>query len=430
MKRLVQGICVLIFVLGMASISEAGSGAFRVFASDSEATAKGGAFVGEADNPSAVFYNPAGLTQLEDGYHLSLGLAALQPIVSHTSTSGVETQMRRETFKIPHVYFVSDFGIENVAIGIGGTSNWGLGTDWANDSFSAYAATKTELINLDNMVTFSYALNDQLSVSVGGVYVISTANKEKAIYQSPGANAGGQLKGRDQSLGYTLSTWYKLSEAHQFGLLYKSPISLEYDVTVSAHGFSDLGALPYRTIFGGEFYTTIARTDLQLPQSVVLGYSFKPENKWRFNFDVEWMDWSSVESERVYFLAETDPTRLALLDALTASDRDWKSTISYMAGTEYEWNDKFRLRGGYFYNPAVIPEANFDTAVPVTVSHGINFGFGYDIRENLTVDAAWTTIVYVDKNVNNTVGNALGANLDGKYENITNLALVTLNYSF
>src|ERR1041384_3936651 len=37
----------------------------RVFDHDAFATARGDAFVATADNPSAIYYNPAGITQLE-----------------------------------------------------------------------------------------------------------------------------------------------------------------------------------------------------------------------------------------------------------------------------------------------------------------------------------------------------------------------------
>src|ERR1041385_203127 len=37
----------------------------RVFDHDAFATARGAAFVATADNPSAIYYNPAGITQLE-----------------------------------------------------------------------------------------------------------------------------------------------------------------------------------------------------------------------------------------------------------------------------------------------------------------------------------------------------------------------------
>ena len=38
---------------------------FRLADQDAFATARGEAFVATADNPSAIYYNPAGITQLE-----------------------------------------------------------------------------------------------------------------------------------------------------------------------------------------------------------------------------------------------------------------------------------------------------------------------------------------------------------------------------
>jgi len=38
---------------------------FRIPNQDAEATAKGNAFMATADNPSAIYYNPAGITQIQ-----------------------------------------------------------------------------------------------------------------------------------------------------------------------------------------------------------------------------------------------------------------------------------------------------------------------------------------------------------------------------
>src|SRR5271169_4226527 len=40
---------------------------FRLADQDAFATARGEAFVATADNPSAIYYNPAGITQLQGG---------------------------------------------------------------------------------------------------------------------------------------------------------------------------------------------------------------------------------------------------------------------------------------------------------------------------------------------------------------------------
>ena len=69
----------------------AGSGAFRIEVPDAEAMGKGSAFVAQADNPSAIYYNPAGLTQLKGKTYLSLGASAIQPFCTYKNNSGNET---------------------------------------------------------------------------------------------------------------------------------------------------------------------------------------------------------------------------------------------------------------------------------------------------------------------------------------------------
>ena len=49
--------------LGLSPLAALGNG-LRLPSQDAFATARGEAFVATADNPSAIYYNPAGLTQL------------------------------------------------------------------------------------------------------------------------------------------------------------------------------------------------------------------------------------------------------------------------------------------------------------------------------------------------------------------------------
>jgi len=320
--------------------------------------------------------------------------------------------------------------LESVVFGIGSTSSWGLGTSWAKDSFSGYHATKSEIENIDTMITGAYQVNDQFSVGGGVVLDFSRMNKEKQVFQGTASDAEGQLKGDDGAVGYSLGALYKLDEQHQFGLTYKSEMELNYEGSLTAFGFDDSGGTSYAVLFGGSSYSTTFQTDVTIPQSVVLGYSFTPDEKWRFNFDVDWTDWSVLESENVFFPDESNATRVATLMALTDSDRDWDSVISFQVGGEYNWSDALALRGGYFYNPTPIPDATFDTSIPIADVHGINLGFGYDIRPNATIDLAWTGMIYEDITIDNGVGAALTADLDGTYENFTNLITLTLNWEF
>jgi len=411
------------------NVFASGSGGIRVEIPDAEAFGKGSAFVGEADNPSAIYYNPAGLTQLEEGNHISSGFAIIAPSASHTDFAGNETQKVRQNFKIPHIYLVSDFGVDNWAFGLGGTSNWGLGTSFAEDSFARYDATDVDIAMIDTMLTAAYQFNDQWSFALSGNSVYSTANKAKKLAQAGMPDGDFNQKGKDTGWGYRLATHFKMNEQHRFGLMYRSPIQLKYRGKIFLHELN-AGGSNYAAIFGGDHFETSFTQEFELPQSVVMGYSFQPGNKWTFNFDIEWMDWSSVESDLIEYPEVLTANQGAVLNTGNPINRDWNDVWSGSFGLEYSWNDDLRFRGGYYYHTTPLSEANTDSSLPDSNSHGITAGFGYDLTKNFTVDMAYSYLFYENFTLDNAVGNAFGANLDGKYEQIMHMGLVTLSYDF
>lgn len=406
-----------------------GSGAYRLEVPDAEAMGKGTAFVAEADNPSAVFYNPAGLTQIKGGNHFTLGYAVIQPRMDYKDSSGDVTQMRRQSFVIPHMYFVSDFGMKKFVFGIGGTSSWGLGTYWAGDSFSKYVATKSDLNMMDPTLVAACQVNEQLSLGVGVDYDFSKVNKKKKLIQPGGADADFQLKGNTDGWGYRISGLYVINERHKMGLQYRSPIKEKYKGKIYMDQLNSAG-LNYQAIFGGQSYSTDISSESTLPQSVVLGYSYRPANRWTLNLDVEWMDWSSVEQEYIMYNSETNATRLAILNSGNPIARDWESVFSIGAGAEYAINERLRLRGGYFYHQTPVPEATFDTSLPDSDSHSATAGFGYNINDNATIDMSYAAMFFKERSIDNAVGASSGASIDGEYKNFTNIVMMTFGYNF
>ena len=137
-----------------------GSGGFRNEVVDSEALAKGNSFVAEADAPSAVYYNPAGLTQLKGSY-ATLGYVLEAPRFECVSeATGDTVQMQPQNFLIPHLYYVSDFSLENFRFGFGAFSPYGLSTDWSNDSFSKNVMTESDLQMFNLSPCVAYKVND------------------------------------------------------------------------------------------------------------------------------------------------------------------------------------------------------------------------------------------------------------------------------
>lgn len=436
-KRHLNFLLFFIFLVGVNSNAiAAGSGAFRVETPDAAAMGKGSAFVGEANTPAAVYYNPAGLNQI-DRAQISFGGAFLAPNVDYKPTSGDEVQMRRNQFLIPHVFAVVPVN-NRVAVGLGSTAYFGLGTEWAQDSPLRYDATKSDILNQDYMLTASYQVTDKWSIAAGPDNDFSRANKNKKLAQANGVDGNFQLKAKDDAWGYRLATMYKLNERHQFGLMYRSRIKHEYEgkayldnlntsPTLAGQGLSSTS---YQGVFGDTTYETNLTEKFTLPQSVVIGYSFKPTAKWTFNLDVEWMDWSSVEQEAINWTSETDPSRLAVLNGGNPAPRDWHSVWSQAIGAEYAATDRLRLRGGYFHHDSPIPQDTWDPNLPDANSHGFTTGFGFDVTKSLTLDLAYSALIYEPRKIDNTVSNAGGGSVDGEYTQYMHVALMTLTYKF
>lgn len=427
LKRYCKFFILLCFVVGSSNVYAAGSGAFRVELPDAGAMGKGSAFVGEANTPSAVYYNPAGLNQLKSS-QVSVGSALLVPRVTHETPSGDEVQMRQNEFFVPHFYAAFPINVK-MAVGVGATSYFGLGTEWAEDSLHRYNATKSDLENQNYMLTGSYQVTDELSFAVSLDNDYSRVSKSKKLLQTGGADGNFQLKAKDNTWGYRLASMYRVNEQHQFGLMYRSRMKHEYEGKAYLDNLNNNGNF-YQTIFGGTSYETRVSEKFTLPQSVVLGYSYKPNSQWTFNIDLEWMDWSSVQREALNWKDETDATRLAVLNTGNPFSRDWKSVWSQAVGFEYAANDRLRLRGGYYHHNSPIPDGTWDPTIPDSNSHGLTTGFGFDISSNLTIDMAYSLLIYETRKINNATGNLFGADIDGTYDQYINMVLMTLTYKF
>ncbi len=406
----------------------AGSGGFRIEMIDAEAHGMGAAFAGDASNPSAIYYNPAGLTQLKGENHLSLGMGLIMPSITHESPSGVKTDMGRQEFFIPDIFLVSDFGLEKFVFGFGGTSSWGTGTEWSDTSFSRYVATRSDVNNTDLMFTGAYKVNDQLSLGLSVDHDYSVVSKSKKLLQGGVGDDGDyQLKGKGHGWGHRVALLYEINEQHQFGLQYRSPIEENYRGKTYLNHLNNAGATPYNTYFGGSSYETEISSESELPQSVVAGYCFEPNEKWTINFDLEWMDWSSIEQELIEYQDEQNVARLAVLNSGNPAPKDWYSAWSTAFGAEYDFNDKLRLRGGYYFHQTPIPDENFHSNLPDSNSHSLAVGFGYDLNDKTTFDLAYSHMFFEKQSITNSTA---GASIDGDYTQGVNLLLVTLNRKF
>jgi len=168
------------FIL-LALATKAGASGFRIIDQSAAATGQVDAFVAQADNPSAIYYNPAGLTQ-QSGTRIEAGANIFILRTEHTSPTGDKEDMLKKEHYPLFGYLVSDLGTEQWRFGIGVNSPFGLATDWSETGFSRYISTHTEMNTININPTVAYQILPGLSVAAGLDYLYSELELKRQIY--------------------------------------------------------------------------------------------------------------------------------------------------------------------------------------------------------------------------------------------------------
>ena len=206
-------ILLLIFsVICVCHSSLAWADGFRNPFQSSAATAQGAAFIAQADDPSAIHYNPAAMTQL-NGLQHSFGLALVSPNTTFRNSMGMKVKNRVSggTVGLPppgQVFFtfnLQDFDIgwfRNFALGVGLESLFGFANEYPSNGPFAGVVTRAQLPVLDIKPSIAYKVNQYLSVGLGAdIYTfasfIGEGHSERqsiALGNIPGSTAGEQLE--------------------------------------------------------------------------------------------------------------------------------------------------------------------------------------------------------------------------------------------
>lgn len=158
-----------------------------------KAAAMGTAFTALADDPSAMVYNPAGLTRIR-GTHTYGGGTFVIPTTTYQSPSGQTEITDPQVFVPGHMYATSDFGLDDFTAGIGLYSPFGIGgRKWDRQGLTRYQSTKSMIATLWVNPSVAYRLLPTLSVGVGLDYMLAQSKSERMIDQSVLASSDGRL---------------------------------------------------------------------------------------------------------------------------------------------------------------------------------------------------------------------------------------------
>jgi len=421
----------LVFVTFMAFLSSLSlANGLYLNSHGTRATAMGGAFIGLADDYSAIFWNPAGIALFKSPV-LGLYGADIVPKTTYWNykscvpCSGMicpkctpELWVDTATKDKKYFYGMATFYYplsDKIVAGLGVYVPSAMGTEWNGADFNKQFAVGTtatlgpyRLRSQIYMVTISPAIAIKLNrvFSFGVTFNLNNASMETHSW-------GGTLYG-PMAVG---SAWNKSWDLGQFdqqlsgwgfgttaGVLitpfewlslggtvrYSSKIKLEGSATMQ-----NINIIPFKTFTGGVPNTSDATLDFTPPLWAGAGIALKPLKNFTLTFDAQWTNWKKLDKLDYQYHANwmaAFAEDLTLMSALTTNTHNngphayanrngqfqWKDTIQYRAGIEYK-TGKIAWRAGYYQDPSPAPDQTLNFLLPSFDMNAFTFGLGFPL---------------------------------------------------
>jgi len=374
--------------------------AFRLPNQDPEAIARGNAFAATADDPAAIYYNPAGITQL-DGQTASLGLYLVSVGEKFTSTSGATASVNSDFQAVPQLYYVISPKELPLSFGLGIYAPYGLAVDWGLSAPFQDVAQKGKLEYLTANPVVAWKINSQLSLAGGLTVNYAKASFSRGIGFTP--NDQFYFSGDDTEYGFNGGLMWQPVQMLAFGLNYR------YSTTMQLGGHST--AFPYENALP-------TSASIHFPQNASAGVSFRPTEDWNFEFDADWTDWHVDK--------QIDFQGMALGQPLGSLPQNYHSSWMYELGATRQLGKGYFASLGYIYSENSIPDHYFDPLIPDCNLNLASIGLGYQ-GARWTWAASYTLAFSLDRQVSGSVyqGVTPGTSVDGTYRELNN----ALNFS-
>jgi len=271
----------LLAVILAGSTSSLWGTGFRIPDQDAFATARGEAFVATADNASAIYYNPAGLTQLE-GQNLRGGVYGLYFNPRYTSPSTGQTfNNEKDLHAIPQVFYSWTLDSLPLALGLGVYSPYGLSSEWDQDTGFRKVATEGSITTYTINPTVAWRVLPNLSLGAGLRVNYGEVDLKQGIFWPSQAFDQFHIKGDGWALGYDVGVLWKPHEKIALGAAFKSTTSFNFEGHTDYYNNvaypPGVGAVP---AFPDQ--SAGANTEWELPLNVVCGISYRPTTNWNF----------------------------------------------------------------------------------------------------------------------------------------------------
>ncbi len=398
-------------VLSVLAFSILFGGGYQLNEHGARATGMGGAFVARASDPSAIYFNPAGLTQLQ-GINVLGGTSIILPSTTFRGPvpSQTETSTESQVFTPINLYGTYQIN-DQIVVGLGVFNPYGLGTKWPVNWVGSQHAIESEIVTFNFNPSVAYKINDDLSVGLG----LSLIYGSVAMKQRTATGGIMSLEGTGSGFGFNFGAIYKPIEKLSLGVSFRSLTEIEFSGDAK---FTEMGALqPY-------FPGGTGKAKLPMPMNVFMGAAYELMPELTVEADLQYVGWDAYNKLTINLpLGPVFPGTGTRLQAPVTQIKKWSVGYTGRVGAEYKLDDQICLRGGVIYDITPQPRSKTEPMLPDADRINISIGGSYKINENLSVDAAYMLVNFTEKDATNSA-------LRGYYNSTAHVLCVNVGYAF
>jgi long-chain fatty acid transport protein len=403
-------------VPGLIAVAFSGSAAaagFQLFGEQS-ASGIGNAGAGSAavaENAGTIYYNPAGMTQLQR-LEVSGGLSAVKTnfdfkdngssVGSTLGASGDGGNGGGWGF-VPNAYMSMALN-KDWYIGLGIGAPFGLKTEYNNPWVGAAQSISFDIKTININPSIAWRANDWVSLGFGlNWQKIEAEYTRAAATVNLGAGVAGAagstvlLKLDDDAWGWNAGALFTLTPATKLGLSYRSAIKYETtgNISISSDGTAAANATTNGLIATGR--ASDAKASIKLPDTFILSLTHKANEQWELLGDISWTGWSSIPKVDVVRTSGVLNGQIA-----QTLHTDFRDTWRVAVGANYKLNDAWKLKAGVAYDQTPVKSAEHRlVSLPDNNRTWFSLGAQWKPSKTLTLDFGGAYLYVKDADINN-----------------------------
>lgn len=357
------------------TVTSSFAGGYRVSLQGQKALGMGHVGVSMSDSSEVVFFNPAGMTQLDSDFAITGGLTLVDAKIAYQNTGTNTAAKTNNPIGTPVNLYITKKYSDTISYGFGVYTPYGNTVEYEKDWAGSNLVNNITLKAIYLQPTIAFQMNEKYSVGFGPTLVSGEVefnrNLTSALVDANGDRSNLTISDSGiTATGYNIGFFAKESNDLSWGVSYRSKVTME-----ARGGKADFQNIPVS--LQSLYSDTTFNADLILPAELNIGVSYKIADATTIAFELNRAYWGAYKSLDVDF-ANAVPT--------SVNARNYQDADTFRFGLQHQNSKNLVIRAGIYFDKTPVQDGYFSPETPRNDAIGYTLGGSYQMNKNLELD--------------------------------------------